>query len=93
MTASVAGSTGWIMRRGSEGRKVLMEGKLSRARWPNGARVQVRNRFDGSWASGFEVERQGESGDDLRASYLLRRISDGSVLPIAFDEGEISPEH
>jgi hypothetical protein len=65
---------------------------LSRRVSPNGARVRVRNHFDGAWSSGFEVERQGEAGDDGRASYILRRLSDGSILPVAFDEGEVVPE-
>jgi len=42
---------------------------------PCGTRVRVRNSF-GSWAGGFEVV----SVD--RAGYLLRRISDGALLPM-----------
>jgi hypothetical protein len=64
----------------------------NRRLWPNGARVQVRNHFDGKWVSGFQVERQREASDDGRAVYVLRRLSDGSVLPVAFDEGDVVPE-
>lgn len=66
--------------------------RSSRQLWPSGARVEVRNHFDGHWASGFEVERQHESSDDGRALYILRRLSDGSILPFAFDEGDVAPE-
>jgi hypothetical protein len=54
--------------------------------------VQVRNHFDGAWASGFEVEREREGRDDGRALYVLRRLSDGSILPVAFDEEDVAPE-
>ena len=41
---------------------------------PTGTPVRVRNTL-GSWAGGFEV-----AGVD-RNGYLLRRLSDGSLLP------------
>jgi hypothetical protein len=41
---------------------------------PPGTQVRVRNTL-GSWAGGFEVV----SVD--RAGYLLRRVSDGALLP------------
>jgi hypothetical protein len=37
--------------------------------------VEVRNRYDGRWAEGFEVIEERPAG------YLLRRRSDGAVLP------------
>ncbi len=37
--------------------------------------VEVRNRFDGRWNEGFEVVEERPAG------YLLRRRSDGAVLP------------
>ena len=43
-----------------------------------GTEVDVRRRFDGAWARGFEVCEQTDTG------YRLRRLSDGSVLPVAF---------
>jgi hypothetical protein len=44
-----------------------------------GTRVEVRNRFDGAWAAGFELA--GPLEDD---GWHVRRLSDGSVLPSAF---------
>ena len=49
---------------------------------PCGTRVRVRNSF-GSWAGGFEVV-----GLD-RAGYLLRRVSDGALLPTAIGVTEV----
>ena len=48
---------------------------------PSGVRVQVRSRFDGGWVSGFQVFAAQPSG-----RYLVRRLSDHSVLPITFAE-------
>jgi len=47
-----------------------------------GASVIVRTRYLGSWAAGFEV------AEVLDEGYLLRRVSDGNVLPdvIEFDD-------
>jgi hypothetical protein len=47
-----------------------------------GTPVDVKNRFVGSWSRGFEVAGLTEEG------YLIRRLSDQSVLPepLAFDE-------
>lgn len=43
-----------------------------------GTKVEVRTSFDRSWARGFEVvEALGE------AAYLVRRLSDDVVLPVA----------
>jgi hypothetical protein len=42
--------------------------RSNRRRWPDGARVQVRNRFDGEWASGFEVEGQPELATTVEPS-------------------------
>lgn len=42
-----------------------------------GTKVEVRNPLDRSWSAGFVVEQMTERG------YLLRRRSDGSVLPRA----------
>lgn len=40
-----------------------------------GTRVEVRSGFDGSWQRGFVVE------DVTADGYVLRRDSDGSILP------------
>ncbi len=47
-----------------------------------GTSVDVRNRFVGSWSRGFEIAGQVDDG------YLIRRLSDGSILPdpLAYDE-------
>jgi hypothetical protein len=49
---------------------------------PAGTPVRVRNTL-GSWAGGFEVV----SVD--RAGYLLRRLSDGSLLPTPIGASEV----
>lgn len=51
-----------------------------------GTRVQVRNRFDGSWARGFEVYQSRRNG------YLLRRLSDRHVLPSTFAPPDLRQE-
>ena len=48
-----------------------------------GTRVEVRTRFSGDWARGFEV------ADTSSEGYLLRRTSDGSVLPRRFGSDDI----
>ena len=51
-----------------------------------GTRVEVRDRFRGSWSRGFElVEPDGEG-------YRVRRVSDGSVLPAVFDADDVRVE-
>jgi hypothetical protein len=40
-----------------------------------GTHVEAQSGFDGSWQSGFVVEEVTEAG------YLLRRESDGAILP------------
>lgn len=52
-----------------------------------GTRVEVRNRFDGSWATGFELAEPIE--DD---GWHVRRLSDGSVLPRPFPNEAVRRE-
>ena len=52
-----------------------------------GTRVEVRCRFTGAWASGFEVAAPDAGG------YRLRRLSDGAVLPVQFAEPDVQPDH
>ena len=54
------------------------------AEWPAGTPVEVRNRFNGHWARGFEVARVTED-----AGYEVRRKSDSAVLPGPFDAQEL----
>lgn len=51
-----------------------------------GTRVEVRKRFDRSWARGFVVVD--EEGD----GYHVRRMSDGSVLPLVIPSDDVRPE-
>jgi hypothetical protein len=53
---------------------------------PPGTRVEVRSRFDGHWAHGFEV------ADLVDGAYRLRRLSDGSILPAQFDGDDVRKE-
>lgn len=48
-----------------------------------GTKVEVRSRFDRSWAQGFEVAEVDPAG------YRLRRLSDDSLLPTAFDPEDV----
>ena len=50
-----------------------------------GADVEVRCRFDNHWTRGFEI------ASVQQETYLLRRRSDGSVLPAAFRPTDIRP--
>ena len=53
--------------------------------WPTGTPVEVRNRFDRRWISGFEVA----DANPEEATYRVRRVSDRAVLPVAFGAGEV----
>ena len=55
-----------------------------------GTQVEVRNHFDESWASGFEIaEALVDTGEDV---YRLRRVSDRVVLPADFFPTDIRPD-
>lgn len=58
----------------------------ARARLLEGTRVEVRNGFDGSWASGFVVMEVTETG------YRLRRRYDQDVLPSVFAPADVRRE-
>ena len=51
-----------------------------------GTKVEVRKRFDASWARGFEV------ADAVEDGYLIRRLSDGHLLPTPFPTDEVRRE-
>jgi len=51
-----------------------------------GTRVEVRRRYDDRWARGFEVAAIEGDG------YILRRISDGTVLPTPFARADLRRE-
>jgi hypothetical protein len=50
-----------------------------------GTRVEVRNRFLGTWSRGFTVAAV------LGDNYLVRRLSDDWVLPATFALEELRP--
>jgi hypothetical protein len=45
--------------------------------------VEVRTHFDGRWVGGFEI------ADVTDNRYLLRRHSDGAMLPVAFSAHDV----
>jgi hypothetical protein len=51
-----------------------------------GTKVEVRRRFDQHWSRGFEIA---EALDD---GYKLKRVSDGSILPVIFPADEVREE-
>jgi hypothetical protein len=55
-----------------------------------GTRVEVRNGYGSSWARGFVVTDVDSDGD--AEHYRLRRVSDGQVLPEAFEPDELRLE-
>ena len=56
-----------------------------------GTRVEVRSRFEERWSRGFEIaERADDNGNPPR--YMVRRRSDGSILPVSFTEDDLREE-
>jgi hypothetical protein len=55
-----------------------------------GTRIEVRARFEGAWARGFEVAEELAADEGRR--YRVRRRSDGSILPVLFDADEVRKE-
>jgi hypothetical protein len=51
-----------------------------------GTKVDVRNRFQGTWVRGFEVAEVTAEG------YRIRRLSDGSVLGELFSRDDVRRE-
>jgi hypothetical protein len=51
-----------------------------------GTRVEVLSRFEHGWSRGFEI------AEIVEGRYRVRRVSDGSVLPTAFDPDEVRRE-
>ena len=55
---------------------------------PTGTRVRVRSTL-GSWAGGFEVVGHSKSESVDQAGYLLRRVSDGALIPTPIGPSEV----
>ncbi|HET6794545.1 MAG TPA: hypothetical protein VFH45_08895 [Acidimicrobiales bacterium] len=51
--------------------------------------IEVRNRFEGGWSRGYLLDEVISNGDT--EVYRVRRRSDGRVLPLLFQPGEIRP--
>jgi hypothetical protein len=56
-----------------------------------GTEVEVRTRYQGRWAPGFEVDAVHSDPSHRDDRYVLRRRSDGALLPVAFHQTEIRP--
>ena len=51
-----------------------------------GTKVDVRNRYQGTWVRGFEIAEVADGG------YRIRRLSDGSVLGELFSRDDVRRE-
>jgi len=51
-----------------------------------GTKVDVRNRYQGTWVRGFEVAEATADG------YRIRRLSDGSILGDLFSRDDVRRE-
>lgn len=52
----------------------------------SGTAVEILNCFERRWSRGFEVVERMTDG------YRVRRLSDGSVLPVVFAEDVVRPD-
>jgi hypothetical protein len=52
----------------------------------SGTKVDVRNRYQGTWVRGFEVAEYATDG------YRIRRLSDGSILGELFSRDDVRRE-
>jgi hypothetical protein len=57
-----------------------------RSRLTPGTKVDVRNRYQGTWVRGFEVAESTAEG------YRIRRLSDGSILGDLFSRDDVRRE-
>jgi hypothetical protein len=55
-----------------------------------GTKVEVRSQFDQSWARGFVIDSVIEKNDGV--VYMVRRLSDGMVLPRPFPAEDVRRE-
>ena len=54
---------------------------------PSQDRIEVRNRFDGGWSGGYQLEEVVSGPGTER--YRVRRCSDGWVFPTLFERSEV----
>ena len=59
---------------------------MAGSRLPAGREVEVWSSFEGTWVAGFEVAGADADGEPR---YLIRRRSDGVILPERFDGDRI----
>jgi hypothetical protein len=64
----------------------MASGEVEATWLPQGTPVQVRDRFEFAFRSGFEVSEYTPAG------YRLRRRSDGVELPAEFAVNDVRPE-
>lgn len=58
-------------------------------------KVEVRSKFERSWARGFEIAEIVPEPDDPAfdgPAYRIRRRSDGQILPVLFSEDDLREE-
>jgi hypothetical protein len=77
LSTPLAVSTAEVSQECQDSRRVTLE---------PGAKVEVRTAFDRTWATGFEVLDASEDG------YRLRRLSDGSPLPVVIAPDDVRRE-
>ena len=77
---------GGVARTGTEAEVGEVPTTWSTGEIKPGRRVEVRNRYDQRWTRGFEVLEVVSDG------YIVRRLSDGAMLPITFSPDEVRRE-
>ena len=63
-----------------------LRGQNARSPLAAGTKVDVRNRYQGTWVRGFEV------AESTRDGYRIRRLSDGSILGDLFSRDDVRRE-
>ena len=71
-------------------RAITLPGLVTIPWMDRGTRVEVRSRFESSWARGFEIDDVVDERDNVR--YRIRRRSDRAVLPVLFDSDDVREE-
>ena len=54
--------------------------------------MEVRNRFDGSWSTGFVLEEEARDDSGRAVWRRVRRASDGMVIPAEFRPTDVRRE-